>query len=264
MKFIDFHTHIYPEKIAEKATQSVCDFYSLSTNCNGTADELYKIGTEAGISEFVLLPVAVKPDHVRSINEFIVRVQSQNKAFHGFGTVHAEIENIVNELEFIKKSGLKGVKIHPDTQHFNIDDNRLFPLYESIEGNIPIVIHCGDPRYDYSHPSRLKKVLDNFPKLHVIAAHLGGWEIFETASEILKNEKCYFDISSCMPFLSSEKIAGYINIYGDDRILFGTDYPLWSPKKEVESFLELPISEKAKENIAYKNAVNILNGIYYY
>lgn len=264
MRFIDFHTHIYPQKIADKATQSVCEFYDLHTECNGTAEELYELGKKSGVTDFVLLPVAIKASHVRSINKFIVDVQSSNEAFHGFGSVHADMKDIIGELDFIKESGLKGVKIHPDTQRFNIDDERLYPLYESIEGNMPIVIHCGDPRYDYSHPSRLKKVLSDFPKLHVIAAHLGGWEIFETASEILKDQNCYFDISSCMPFMSAEKMVDYINTYGDEIVLFGTDYPLWTPERETKSFLKLPLSESAKENIAYKNALEILKGNFYY
>ena len=172
MRIIDFHTHIYPQKVAEKATASICNFYGLEGGgmC-GTADQLIVRGDMAGISEFVVLPVAIKPDHVRSINHFISEQVAENNRFYGFGTVHAEMDNICEEIEYINSKGLLGIKMHPDTQLFNIDDERLFPMYKMIEGKFPVIFHTGDPRYDYSHPARVRRVLDKFPKLEVIAAN---------------------------------------------------------------------------------------------
>lgn len=71
MKIIDFHTHIYPEKIAAKATQSVAQEYDLHAELTGTANVLLSEGKEAGISKYVLLPVAVTPEHIVSINNFV-------------------------------------------------------------------------------------------------------------------------------------------------------------------------------------------------
>ena len=67
MEIIDFHAHIYPEKIADKATQATGDFYNISPACTGTAESLISEGRKAGISRFVILPVATKPEQVRSI-----------------------------------------------------------------------------------------------------------------------------------------------------------------------------------------------------
>lgn len=259
MKFIDFHTHIYPDKIAEKATRSVCNFYQLESDLNATAETLLNIGRESGIDKFVLLPVALKPDSVYHINDFISKKASEHSEFIGFGTLHAGMENPLEEIERIKSLGLHGIKIHPDTQQFSIDDERLYPVYDALQGNIPILIHCGDPRYDYSHPKHLKKILHMFPKLTVIAAHLGGWSMFETAFSYLKDENCYFDISSSMMFLNVAKLKEYIFGYGTDRILFGSDFPLWNPASEKDTFLNLNIPLEDKEKIAYKNAERILN-----
>ena len=258
MPIIDFHAHIYPNKIAEKATNATADFYGISPACIGTGDELLREGRRAGIDEFVLLPVATKPEQVRHVNEFILGETAAHKEFHGFGTLHPDCENITEEAEFILNSGLKGVKLHPDTQRFNTDDKRLFEVYDAVQGRLPLLVHCGDKRFDYSHPARLKRVIDNFPKLQVIAAHLGGWSLFEEAFAILRYTDCFLDISSCTMFLPPERVSRYIAGYGADRILFGTDFPLWNPKTEVDSFRKLPLSAEEFDKIAYKNALRIL------
>lgn len=190
MPIIDFHAHIYPNKIAQKATNATADFYGISPACIGTGDELLREGKIAGIDEFVLLPVATKPEQVRHVNEFILGETAAHKEFHGFGTLHPDCENIMEEAEYILNSGLKGIKLHPDTQRFNTDDERLFGVYDAVQGKLPLLVHCGDKRFDYSHPARLKRVIDNFPKLQVIAAHLGGWSLFEEAFNRLYHRAC--------------------------------------------------------------------------
>ena len=260
MKIIDFHAHIYPPKIAEKASLSTGEFYHITPAHSGTGEELLSVGKTAGISEFVLLSVATKPQQVHHINQFILdEVKSHRDEFHGFGTLHPDSENILAETDFIIKSGLQGIKLHPDTQRFNMDDRRLFEVFDNIQGKIPLLVHCGDRRFDYSHPRRLKNIIDNFPHLQVIAAHLGGWSLFEEGFEILKDTDCYLDISSTMMFLSPEQVTKYIHGYGAERILFGTDFPLWSPVDEVSRFGKLHLTENEFERIAYKNAFAILN-----
>ena len=259
MRIIDFHTHVYPEKVALKAAKSISDFYCLEGGgMDGTVETLLKQGDKAGISEFVLLPVAIKPDHVRSINNFICEELKLNDRFYGFGTVHAEMDNLCEEAEYIINSGLLGIKMHPDTQLFNIDDERLFPLYDMIKGKLPVIFHTGDKRYDYSHPARVRRVLDNFPELEVIAAHFGGYSMQEIAFECLKDTNCFFDISSSLMFMEEGEAEKYINAYGAERMLYGSDYPLWDPEKEVKSFLKLKLSDEQFEQIAYKNALRIL------
>ena len=259
MEIIDFHAHIYPNGIAEKASQATGDFYDIKPYCSGTSAELITFGKKAGISRFVLLPVATKHNQVRHINEFIANEISVHKEFYGFGTLHPECENIIGETKRIINLGLKGIKIHPDTQQFNTDDSRLFEVFDYIQGKLPLLVHCGDKRFDYSHPRRLVRVMDNFPRLKVIAAHLGGWSLFDEAFELLKDENCYLDISSTMMFLPQDQVERYIHGYGADRLLFGTDFPLWSPEQEVASFMNLHLCADEFEKIAYKNALEILN-----
>ena len=208
MKIIDFHTHVYPDRLADKATRATCDFYGLDTDQTGSVDMLLQKGHAAGIDRFVLLPVAVHPQGVRHVNEFIVEQVREHPECCGFGTVHPDMEDMAGEIDYIRSSGLLGVKLHPDMQAVNTDDERLFPLYEQLQAlHMPVFVHCGDERRDFSHPRRLRRVIDRFPDLTVIAAHLGGWSKWDEAVECLKDTDCYVDISSCMMFLPPEKVA---------------------------------------------------------
>lgn len=258
MRIIDFHTHIYPEKIAEKATANTCEFYGLNTDLVGTASVLLEEGTKAGITDYVLLPVVIKPEQTRHINDFIIGEVKNHTEFHGYGALHAAMDKPLDEIDYIIKAGLKGIKLHPDIQGFPADDPRLFPIYGRLQDKLPVLIHCGDPRSDYSHPRRLRHVIDSFPHLQIIAAHLGGWSMFDSAVEYLKYTSCCFDLSSCFQYLSTGQMRAYIDIYGAERILFGSDFPLWNPKKEMETFLGLGLTESEQDKILSENAARLL------
>ena len=260
MKLIDIHTHVYPEAIARKAAASIREFYQLGTDeMDGTVKTLLERGTQAGIDRFLILPVSMRSDRTRHINDFILEQVAKESRFLGFGTLHAAMEGITDEVQYIMDSGLRGVKMHPDSQVFAIDDERLFPAYEMLEGKLPVILHMGDTRFDYSHPARLRHVLDNFPRLQVIAAHFGGYGMYETAYENLHDKDCIFDVSSSMMFMEEGVAEKFINIYGAERMAFGTDYPLWDPVPETKRFLQLKLTDEQFEQIGHKTAERILN-----
>lgn len=260
MHLIDIHTHVYPPAIARKAAASIRQFYQLGTDeMDGTTETLLKMGDEAGIDRFVILPVAVRPDRTRHINEFILEQVAIQPRFIGFGTIHAGMEDIAGEAKFIMDKNLRGIKMHPDTQEFCIDDPRLFPAYEEIQGKLPVIFHMGDVRYEYSHPAKLRRVLELFPNLQVIAAHFGGYGMYETAYELLHDKGCIFDVSSSMMFMEEGVAEKYIRMYGTERMAFGTDYPLWDPIKETKRFLQLKLTDEEFEQIGHKTIEAFLN-----
>ncbi len=259
MRIIDIHTHVYPHPVAQKAAHNIEDFYELDgAGMNGTVEMLRSRGAEAGISQFVILPVAVLPDRTRHINDFILEQAKAYDDFICFGTIHAEQEDVAGEAQYILDKGLRGIKMHPDFQHFTIDDPRLFPAYEAIAGRIPVIIHMGDARYDYSQPARLRHILELFPKLDVIGSHFGGYKMYEEAYNQLKDKSCIFDISSSLMFMDEGVAEDYINRYGAERMAYGTDYPLWDPVKEVQRFLQLKLTDEQLEQIAWKTACSFL------
>jgi Predicted metal-dependent hydrolase of the TIM-barrel fold len=258
---IDFHAHIYPEKVAEKAVRATRDFYSIETQCESAAVEaLIEKGRAGGIDRFVVFSAAQSPAQVHSINDFIAHSSGNNPMLTGFGTLHKDMDNPAAEIARIKELGLKGIKLHPDMQQFAIDDEGMFGIYELLAQNkLPIIMHCGDYRYTWSHPERLAHVLDLFPKLVVVAAHFGGWSLFDIAMDYLKQRDCYFDVSSSIMFLGRRRATELIKTYGAERMLFGSDFPMWNPGSERETLESLDLTAVEKELIFYKNAQRVLD-----
>lgn len=256
---IDSHCHVYPDKIAQKASESIGVFYESPIACNGMVATLLKEGENAGFSHYVICSVATTPHQVKSINKFIAQTVSQSpEKFTGLGALHPDSDDIKGDIDEIISLGLKGVKLHPDFQKFAIDDKKCTQIYELCRGRLPILFHTGDKRYNFSNPNRLIPVLEAYDDLTVIAAHLGGWSIWEEASEkLFEYKNVYVDSSSSLPYMSPEKGTEIIRRYGADKVLFGVDYPMWNPKKELERFNKLSLTEEEREKILYKNAAKL-------
>ncbi|MCQ2450982.1 MAG: amidohydrolase family protein [Clostridia bacterium] len=258
---IDSHCHIYPEKIASKAVAGTDNFYKITVSAHGgTTAELMEIARETGIDRFVVESVATTPKQVKSINEFIAEeVEKSDGKFIGVGTLHPDSEDIAGDIDHLLELGLKGVKLHPDIQAFKIDDYRCLKIYEICEEKgIPILMHTGDNRYDFSNPNRLAPILEIYKNLTVIGAHFGGYSVWFEAAERLKDFKnFYVDCSSSFFALTDEEIMKLIREYGTEKVLFGTDFPMWSPKSELERFMNLPLSDEEKTIILSKNALKI-------
>jgi predicted TIM-barrel fold metal-dependent hydrolase len=174
--------------------------------------------------------------------------------------MHADFKDKIGETQRMTDLGLRGVKIHPDTQYFNMDDERMFELYDYLRNeNLPLLIHCGDYRYDYSHPRRLKNLLNLFPGLTVIGAHFGGWSVQDLAYEYLADEDCYLDTSSSFFMTGMKRAKELIRLYGAERMVFGTDYPMWDVGFELDNFMKIGLKDSENELILYKNAMTILN-----
>ena len=257
---IDAHAHIFPDKIAEKAVAGIGSFYSgLKMHLDGTAETLIKTGEAAGISKFVVQSVATVPAQVEGINNFIADcVKNYPDKFIGFAAMHPDHENIEAEIDRAISLGLKGVKLHPDFQKFPIDDKRAMKIYEIIEGRLPLLIHMGDSRYNWSHPEMLAKVLDAFPKLDVIGAHFGGWSEWDEAEKLLGGRRLWVDTSSSLYAMTPERAKELIDAYGAENVMFGTDYPMWTAEDELKMFDKIPLSDKEREMILHENAERLL------
>lgn len=260
MKIIDFHTHIYPDKIAERATVAIGNFYNLQMERVGSLQTLLENSEKAGIDRCVVHSVATSPKQVETINDFIkAEVDAHPDRLSGFGTLHQDYEDKIGEAQRIMDMGLKGIKLHPDTQMFNVDDERMLPLYDFVQGKLPVLLHCGDYRYDFSHPRRVARICRMFPKLTVIGAHFGGWSVWEEAYEYLKDTNCMLDTSSSSALTGPELFEKLIHAYGADRLLFGTDFPMWDSVEELKRFMNVRLTNEEREKILFRNAENLLN-----
>lgn len=259
MEIYDFHAHIYPEKVREKAVKSLESGYTINLCCDGSEETLLEISKQTGISHYVTLGVAASAKHVESVNNFILERQAKVPEFIGFGSMHPDYEDPLGELERIYNAGIAGIKLHPSSQRFKADDERMFPFYDMIrELGLPLLVHCGDYRVDFDNPERVGHLLDLFPGIKLIAAHMGGWLLHDRALDVFKNRDCYLDCSSTIAFTGKRRGLELIREYGAERIVFGSDYPVWNPAHELEVLYSLGLGDDELEMILCKNAERVL------
>ena len=261
MEIIDAHAHIYPEKIAAKATDTIGIFYDIKMQMPaGTSERLIEQGTRAGISRFVVHSVATTAHQVRSINEFIKREVEAHPEFIGFITLHQDLseEEVICEVDLAVSNNMKGIKLHPDFQKFNIDDEVAEKFYRAANGKLPILFHIGDDRYDFSKPYRLVKMAKKYPNVNFIAAHFGGYRCWSDAKLYEGLDNVYFDTCSSLPFISIEEAKQIIDMHGADKFFFATDFPMWDAKEELERFNKIPLTDEQRELILSKNIKRLL------
>lgn len=253
-RIIDAHTHIFPEKIAAKAVSSIGSFYDLTMHSgDGTAEALLESGKKIGVTQYLICSTATKPEQVQAINDFIWAESQAHPEFIPFATLHPQMEGLEEEMERILSRGYRGIKLHPDFQEFNIDEDRAMEIYRLAEGKLAILFHTGYARYDYSAPSRLEKVAERFPKLTCIAAHFGGYSRWDEAMDAYEAPNIYMDTSSALFALPKEKAWEFFRKFGEDRFFFGTDFPMWTHEDEMVRFNALELPPDMREKILWKN-----------
>ena len=261
MEIINAHAHIYPEKIAGKATKAIGEFYDIAMEMPaGTAERLIEDGKKAGINRYLVHSVATTAHQVRSINEFLKREMDAHEEFIGFMALHEDLseKEIYDEVEWAISQGFKGVKMHPDFQKFYIDGENAEKIYRVIDGKLPILLHVGDDRYDYSKPERLYKMAVKYPNVNFIAAHFGGYRCWKDVKIYKGLKNVYFDTCSSLPFINTKKAKEIIDELGVEKFFFGTDFPMWDAEKEMERFLTIDLTEKEREMIFSGNIKNLL------
>lgn len=261
MEIIDSHAHIYPQKIAVKATDAIGKFYDIKMEMPaGTAEQLIEDGNRAGVKRYVVHSVATTAHQVRSINEFIKREMDEHEEFIGFMTLHQDLteEEVEREVNWCVENGFKGVKLHPDFQKFYIDGKNAQKFYKIIGNRLPILFHVGDDRYDFSEPERVVKMAKKYPKVNFIAAHFGGYRCWDKAYIYKGLENVYFDTCSSLAFIDSKKAEEIIRCLGVDRFFFATDFPMWDAEKELERFNAIRLTDEEKEKIFSLNIKRLL------
>ncbi len=265
MRIIDTHVHVFPDRIAHAAVAATGEFYANAHNDQltapedlthglGNAEDLLARMSRAGIGRAVIFSTATTPHQVESINSFIAGLCQEHGEFIGLGTMHIDYPDFAGEVRRMKKLGLRGLKLHPDIQHFYLDDDRLLPLYDSLRSeHMYLISHTGDYRYDYSSPARLARLAKLFPDMRFVGAHFGGWSQWREARECLQLPNVYVDTSSTISFGGRDAAIEGLRTFDPTHIFFGTDYPMWDPKEELDRFLALDLPEDLLRMVLSEN-----------
>lgn len=256
---IDGHTHAWPDAIADRALAgSVPD---LERHGDGTVGTLRIVMDQDGIDRSVVLAVANTPGRVDGANRFVGGLDPDR--FIGFGSIHAGLTPEEN-LSSLRRHGLRGAKVHPLFQGYGLDDPRLMPTLDAMQGEFAVIVHVGaggaDEVNQHCTPLMLRRIIDLFPRLLVIACHLGGYRLLEQAEELIVGQDVYLDTSwpPSLAQLEPARVRVLIERHGPERMIFASDWPMASPAAEVQAIRELRFSDHITEGILGGNLVRAL------
>ena len=254
---IDFHTHIFPDKIAGRTLDYLSDIFGASPFADGTYTGLCDSMKKAGVDVSVSLPAVTKVSQVESINRFASAFTEGTVI--SFGGIHPECENYKEILKEIKNLGLKGIKLHPDYQDMYFDDIRYEHIVDTAsELGLITVVHAGaDPKCPkdvHCTPAMARKLLDDVKPEKLVLAHMGGNEMWDDVEKYLIGQNVYFDTGVILDRMPEEQFLRMVHMHGADRILFGTDSPWADQKKFVTLFDQMPLTEEEKMAVFSGNA----------
>ena len=263
---IDFHTHIFPDKIASKTIEFLSGKGGIPPFAHGTSDSLISKMDEAGVDISVTLPVVTAPHQFDSINRFACEI---NNAYNGklisFGGIHPLCEDIEGKMKFIKECGFKGVKIHPDYQGEFITHEGYVKILECARDlDLIVVTHAGVDCGFLGQPVKCtptlaKELIKKVPHSKLVLAHLGANEMTSEVLSLLCGEDVYFDTAYILRFTDEKTFKEVVKKHGSDRILFATDSPWSDIKNDVSILKSYNLDKEDEEKILYKNAKKLLN-----
>ncbi len=265
---IDFHTHIFPDAIAERTIEHLVNIGKIPAFTDGTLSGIRRSMAEAGIDLSVVLPVATKPSQFDTINKFAAQINGTDGII-SFGGIHPDNNDVEDKLDRIKSLGLKGIKLHPDYQQCYIDDERYIRIIaHCVKIGLIVLIHSGvDAGYpDPVHctPEGAVKMLTKVEQLcpdcepKIVLAHMGANRMSDRVTEHLAGKNVYFDLAYVFCHESPDTMVNVIRAHGADRVLFATDSPWNSQKADVDMFHALALTDEEKEKILHLNAKKLL------
>ena len=266
---IDFHTHIFPDKIAEKAIKVLenniheingTEEYAV---LNGTLDDIKNSMKKNDITYSVIMPIATKMSQTHTINEFAASITGKDNII-SFGSIHPEQENYEEQLIHIKSLGLKGIKLHPEYQGFFIDSPESIRILKKAEElDLIVMLHAGIDKGIappvHCPPQRLRNALNYVSGNKIIAAHMGGYRMWDDVLKYLCGTPIYLDTSYSVGRMSDELTLEIFKKHGTDKILFGSDSPWQDQGETVRAVKKLGLDKNIEDNILYNNGAKLLN-----
>ncbi len=277
---IDLHTHIFPDKIAERTVEKLCMASHTRPFSDATADGLRRSMQAAGVALSVVMPVATNPHQVVHVNDASAQLNEQGEGLMSFGCIHPDCEQWKEELDRVVRLGFKGIKLHPIYQGMDIDDARYVRvLARAGEQGLVVMTHAGKdigfPGQDNCTPEMLRRAVRAAGPVQLIAAHMGGWHNWDRVCDQLADlptvgldtayvlglvrpepEDYYSPEERVM--MSKEQFVSMVRTFGAQRIFFGTDSPWRGQREEVAAIEELPLTQEEKQAILGGNARKLL------
>lgn len=261
---IDFHTHAFPEKVAQRAIPDLQAKICLQPQTNGTLQDLAEKMPCWGIDMSVICNIATNPRQQTNVNNFALSTREQFPSLYALGSIHPDSDSIEEELSRLLTGGIRGIKIHPDYMGHDINDKSFDRVFEICSAkDIFIITHAGfdvcSPDHIHATPAMIREIIDRYPSLKLVAAHFGGNMMFDDVLDKLCGRDVYIDTSLVyVEDYDRDELSAVLRSHAPERILFGSDVP-WCPPDENVRFIEsFGLGDRINEMIFYSNAAELL------
>ena len=276
---IDFHTHTFPDKIADAAIAKLSGSSGTVPFTTGTNASLTESMKCAGVDLSVVLPVATNPSKVSHINEISASLDGKDGLCH-FGCMHPDVDDIEGEVKHIASLGLRGLKIHPVYQDTDLDDERFIRILSACgEAGLIVVTHSGldigFPGVVRCSPASARRAIKAAGPVTLVLAHMGGWRNWDEVADAVADTTCYIDTSFSLgrltplpgddryseeelQMLRGEEFVAIVRALGAKRVLFGTDSPWSDQATSLRDIEALPLTDEEKAMIFGGNAARLL------
>ncbi len=260
---IDVHTHIFPDSLARRALASLTETSGdYLPHTDSTLAGLLESMDRAGIDMAWIASIATKSAQAAAILEWSLSIRSPR--IIPLGSVHPLSPGFEREIENFRSAGFRGIKLHPLYQNFFVDDAALEPFFAALErSGMFVLLHGGYdisfPGDDKASPRRIVTLLERFPDMILIAAHFGGWRVWDDVAAMLAGTPCYFD-TSFMSEVPPRLRDSIIERHGTDRLLFATDSPWQEQDAQIRFLKSLSLNKAEEEKIFFRNALALMEG----
>ena len=211
-----------------------------------------------------------RPNSIEDIAEGAAR---NNDVLIPFGSVDpwtgkaavARVHRLVDDF------GVMGFKFHPSLQGFEPNDRRFYPIYEAIaDSGVPALFHTGQTgigaglpgghgiKLRYSDPMLLDDVAADFPEFTIVMAHPAVPWVDAQISIATHKENVFIDLSGWSPKYFPPQLVRAVNSMLQDKVLFGSDFPVIQVDRWMNDFDKLDIKTEVKPKIFKKNALRVL------
>lgn len=266
---IDFHTHIFPDKIAKTTISALEKNSNGKAFTDGTVNGLISELDRCGVDIAVTLPVLTKPTQFDSVTKFALSINeefsSKNNRIISFGGMHPQCDKKYEKMKYLKDNGFLGIKIHPDYQNTFIDDDGYVEIINiAKELDLIVVTHSGiDDGYlgepVKCPPKLVKKVIEKTKHSKFVLGHFGAHKQWQEVYNELAGLDVYFDTAFTFYKIQENLFKNIVTKHGPDKILFASDCPWSDIKRDKERLLSFVMDKDVLDKIFYKNALKLLN-----
>jgi predicted TIM-barrel fold metal-dependent hydrolase len=257
----DFHTHAFPDAIAEKAMTRLQEGCSVQAVLDGRISSLLDSMDRANVGRSLICNIATKPSQFEAIMNWSRQIRSER--IIPLPSIHPDDPDALEHISQVKAEGFPGIKLHPYYQEFSLDEDRIKPIYERLcSEDLLVLCHTGfDIAFEYyriADPARIAAVKEQYPRLKFITSHLGAWDDWQEVEKHLIGRQIYIEISLSLEFMSDADFKRLLETHPADYILFGTDSPWADQAAAIRRLGKIGFSDELMDKMLRTNSARLL------